>query len=147
MGQIKWVIVSMQKSLISCQIGYCSAEYDPMDTDYGHPSAFFPISQVSFEEFQGTVGSTICSNFVLIFFTKKLRFSYILQDFKWRILSQTSTEESDKNKKILFFLLGFKYTLRTCFEPKNFLPKSYPELSNQVVSFSEGQIYYGTLSI
>ena len=41
-------------------------------------------------------------------------------------------------KKIL---LGFKYTLRTCFECKNFLPKSCPELSNQVLSFSEGQIY------
>ena len=39
------------------------------------------------------------------------------------------------------FLLGFKYTLRTCFESKNFLPKSCPELSNQVLSFSEGQIY------
>ena len=38
------------------------------------------------------------------------------------------------------FLLGFKYTLRTCFESKNFLPKSCPELSNQVLSFSEGQI-------
>ena len=61
--------------------------------------------------------------------------------FKWRILTQTSTEGSGKNKKFWFFLLGFKYTLRICFESKNFLPKSCPELSNQVLSFSEGQIY------
>ena len=60
---------------------------------------------------------------------------------KWRILSQTSTEESGKNKKIKIFLLGFKYTLRTCFESSNVLTKSCPELSNQVLSFSEGQIY------
>ena len=55
---------------------------------------------------------------------------------KWRILSQTSTEQSGKNEKRKIFLLGFKYTLRTCFESKNFLPKSCPELSNQVLSFS-----------
>ena len=59
---------------------------------------------------------------------------------KWRILSQTSSEQSGKNKKFLFFLLGLKYTLRTCFESKNFLPKSCPELSNQVLSFSACQI-------
>jgi hypothetical protein len=34
-----------------------------------------------------------------------------------------------------------KYTLRTCFESKNFSSNSCPELSNQVLSFSEGQIY------
>ena len=34
-----------------------------------------------------------------------------------------------------FFLLGLKYTLRTCFEPKKFLLKSCPELSNQVSVF------------
>ena len=60
---------------------------------------------------------------------------------KWPILSQTSTEGSGKNKRSWFFLSGFKYTLRTCFESINFLPKSCPELSNQVLSFSEGQIY------
>ena len=61
---------------------------------------------------------------------------------KWRIFSHTSSEGSGKNnKKKIFFLLGLKYTLRTCFESKNFLLKSYPELSNQVLSFSEGQIY------
>ena len=59
---------------------------------------------------------------------------------KWRIGSRTSTEGSGKNEK-KNFLLGFKYTLRTCFESKNFLPKSCRELSNQVLSFSEGQIY------
>ena len=46
-----------------------------------------------------------------------------------------------KIKKSEFFLLGLNYTLRTCFESKNFLPKSCPELSNQELSFSEGQIY------
>ena len=46
-----------------------------------------------------------------------------------------------KIKKSWFFLLGIKYTLRTCFESKNFLPNYCPELSNQVLSFSEGQIY------
>ena len=55
--------------------------------------------------------------------------------------SQTGTEGSGKNKKKLFFLLGLKYTLRTCFESKNFLPKSCPELSNQVLSFSACQVY------
>ena len=53
----------------------------------------------------------------------------------------SSNEQSGKNKIFGFFLLGFKYTLRTCFESKNTLPKSCPELSNQVLSFSEGQIY------
>ena len=48
---------------------------------------------------------------------------------------------SGKNENSRFCLLGLKYTLRTCFESKNFLPKSCPELSNQVLSFSEGQIY------
>jgi hypothetical protein len=49
---------------------------------------------------------------------------------KWPILSQTSTEGSGKNKKSGFLLLGLKYTLRTCFDAINFLPKSCPELSN-----------------
>ena len=86
--------------------------------------------------------------FLLIFSWKMLQPNFafwdifmLLRCLKWRILSQTSTEESGKNKKIWFFLLGFKYTLRKYFESKNFLPKSCPELSNQVLSFSEGQIY------
>ena len=37
-----------------------------------------------------------------------------------------------KTKKSGFFLLGLKYTLRTCFKSKNILLKSCPELSNQV---------------
>ena len=37
-----------------------------------------------------------------------------------------------KIKKSRFFLLGLKYTLRTCFKSKNILLKSCPELSNQV---------------
>ena len=41
----------------------------------------------------------------------------------WRIFSRTSTEQSGKNKKSAFFLLGLKYTLRTCFDTINFLPK------------------------
>ena len=34
----------------------------------------------------------------------------------WRILSQPAKIGSGKNKKSLFFLLGLKITLRTCFE-------------------------------
>ena len=61
--------------------------------------------------------------------------------FKWRILSQPTKIESGKNKKSLFFLLGLKITLRTCFESNRFSSNFCPELSNQVLSFSEGQIY------
>ena len=60
---------------------------------------------------------------------------------KWRILSQPTKIGSGKNKKSLFFLLGLKITLRTCFESNNISSNSCPELSNQVLSFSEGQIY------
>ena len=60
---------------------------------------------------------------------------------KWRILSQPGRIGSGKNKKSLFCLLGLKITLRTCFESNNFSSNSCPELSNQVLSFSEGQIY------
>jgi hypothetical protein len=60
---------------------------------------------------------------------------------KWWILSQTGAEGNGKNLKIWIFRLGLKYTLRTCFESKNFFPKSCPELINQVLSFSEGPIY------
>ena len=52
---------------------------------------------------------------------------------KWRIFSQSGKIGTDKNTKYLFFLLGLKYTLRTCFEPKNFLSHSSPELSNQAM--------------
>ena len=62
--------------------------------------------------------------------------------FKWRLLSQPAKIGSGKNKKSSFFLLGLKITLRTCFEYNNFLSNSCPELSNQVLSSSEGQIYY-----
>ena len=60
---------------------------------------------------------------------------------KWRILSQPAKIGSGKSKKSLFFLLGLKITLRTCFQSNNFSSNSCPELSNQVLSFSEGQIY------
>ena len=50
---------------------------------------------------------------------------YLHSWLKWRILSQTSTEGSGKIFFFWFFLLGFKYTLRTCFESKNFLPKFF----------------------
>ena len=63
----------------------------------------------------------------------KLLHMYLL---KWRILSQTGKIGSGKNTKFLFFLLGLKYTLRTCFESKNFSSNSCPELSNHVLSFS-----------
>ena len=75
---------------------------------------------------------------VQVFFSNAQLF--LLLPLKWRILSQTTTEQSGKNKKFWFFLLDLKYTLRTCFESKNFLPKSCPELSNQVLSFSACQI-------
>ena len=42
-----------------------------------------------------------------------------------------------KNIFFWFFLLGLKYTLRTYFESKNFLPKSCSELSNQVLSLQK----------
>ena len=37
-----------------------------------------------------------------------------------------------ENKKSGFFLLSLKYTLRTCFDTINFLPKSCPELRYSV---------------
>ena len=48
--------------------------------------------------------------------------------FKWWIFSQTSSKGSGKNKKWVKMWV------------KNFLPKSCPELSNQVLSFSICQI-------
>ena len=60
--------------------------------------------------------------------------------FKWSFFIEPSLDGSSKNQKSCFFLLGLKYTLRTCFEPKTFLSKSYPELSNQVLSFLACQI-------
>ena len=54
------------------------------------------------------------------------------KSLKWWIFSQTSSEQSGKNRKSWFFLLGLKYTLRTFFESKKLLSKSCPELSNQV---------------
>ena len=56
---------------------------------------------------------------------------------------QTAKIGSGKNKKSSFFLLGLKITLRTCFESNNFSSNSCPELSNQVLSFSEGQVKGG----
>ena len=56
---------------------------------------------------------------------------------KWRIFSQPGKIETGKNTKSLYFLLG----LKTCFESVNFSSNSCPELSNQVLTFSEGQIY------
>ena len=38
---------------------------------------------------------------------------------KWPIFTQTGKIEPGKNTKYLFFLLGLKYTLRTCFESKH----------------------------
>ena len=61
------------------------------------------------------------------------------EPFKWRILSRTGKIGSGKNTKYFFFLQGLEYTLRTCFESKNFLE---PELSNQILSFSACQIVY-----
>ena len=69
---------------------------------------------------------------------------WLLQNYKvskaYCIVSLKLREKVVKIKKSYFFLLGLKYTLRTCFESKNFLPKSCPELSNQVLSSSASQI-------
>ena len=59
---------------------------------------------------------------------------------KWPCARNTCRSGSDGNQKSWVFLLGLKYTLRTCFESKKFLSKSCPELSNQVLSFSACQI-------
>ena len=61
---------------------------------------------------------------------------------KWRIFSRTSSEQSGKNKKSWFFLLGLKYTLRTCFESKYFLPKSCPV---QMICFQLFDILWSSL--
>ena len=63
-----------------------------------------------------------------------------IQFVKWRILSRPGKIGTGKNTKYIFLLLGLKYTLRTCFESKNFSSNSCPELSNQVLSFSACQI-------
>ena len=60
--------------------------------------------------------------------------------------ARQAQREVVKIKKSGFFLLGLKYTLRTCFESKNFLPKFCSELSNQILSFSVCQIYYIVVS-
>ena len=52
--------------------------------------------------------------------------SHFMSWLKWRILSRTSKIGSGKNTKYFFFLLGLKYTLRTCFETKNFFVKFLP---------------------
>ena len=60
----------------------------------------------------------------------------------WRIFSQPGKIGSGKNTKSLFFLLGLKYT---CFESKNFLLNSCPELSLSnllVVSEMDRQIQF-----
>ena len=55
-----------------------------------------------------------------------------VKSIKWRIFNQPGKIVSGRNKESLFFLLGLKITLRTCFESNNFLSNSCPELSNQV---------------
>ena len=54
-------------------------------------------------------------------------FLYVLTFYlhKWRIFSQPGKIGTGKNTKSLFFLLGLKYTLRTCFESKNFSSNSF----------------------
>jgi hypothetical protein len=47
---------------------------------------------------------------------------------KWQFFTETGFAGSGKNPKSEFFLLGLKYTLRTCFDSKKFLSKSCPEL-------------------
>ena len=48
-----------------------------------------------------------------------------LLQLKWGILSQPTNIGSGKNKNSLFFLLGLKINLRTCFESNNFSSNSW----------------------
>ena len=56
--------------------------------------------------------------------------SCVCRQIKWPFFIGASLNGSGKNQKYWFFLLGLKYTLRTCFESKKLLSKSCPELSN-----------------
>ena len=47
---------------------------------------------------------------------------------KWAIFRETGIIGSGKNPKSEFFLLGFKYTLKVCFESKKFLSDFCHEL-------------------
>ena len=59
------------------------------------------------------------------FFIRFLGFlPFFRRPFKWKIFSRPGKLGSGRNIKSLFFLLGLKYTFRTCFESKKFLPKS-----------------------
>ena len=69
------------------------------------------------------------------------KISQLYMTLKWSFARDTGWSGSGKNKKSWFFLLGLKYTLRTCFESKNFSSNSCPELSNQAHSFSACQSY------
>ena len=83
-----------------------------------------------------SVVMVVCISVTLLEVIKLVHFS-----IKWRNLSQTGKIGSGKNQKYFFFLLGLKYSLRTCFESKNFSSNSCPELSNQQLSFSACQVY------
>ena len=61
---------------------------------------------------------------------------------KWSFFIETGLDRSGKNQKSWFFPWGLKYTLRTCFESKNVLSKSCPELRNQVHQFSKYRIWW-----
>ena len=62
---------------------------------------------------------------------------------KWRSVSQTSTEESGKNMFFFYFSYwAWSIPWGHVLSLKHFLPKSCPELSNQVLSFSACQISY-----
>ena len=67
---------------------------------------------------------------------KKGKFCTVVFQFKWRIFSQPGKIGTGKNTKSLFFLLALKYTLRTCFESKNFLLKSSEQSGTQFFSLS-----------
>ena len=58
---------------------------------------------------------------------------------KWPIFTETGKIGSGKNKKMLFFLLGLTYTLKTHFMSKMFSSNSCPELRYQVRHFSACQ--------
>ena len=90
---------------------------------------------------KGTLLYLLYNRMYLLFNEIMCQYFLLFDPFKRRIFSQPGKIGTGKKIKSLFFLLGLKYTLRTCFESKNFSSNSCPELSNQQLSFSACQVY------
>ena len=97
-----------------CWQNYTSVSNTDLYLSYSDLSYVFPGHYDSAQR-----GLTVVAYYISILYVSKLR-------------SQIGLEESGKNNKSGFFLLGLNYTLRTCFESKKFLSKCCPELSNSV---------------